>query len=129
MSETEVLVCVKCRRGQEASEDMRRPGQRLYDDLARRDMPDGIRLRAVECLSNCSQGCTVAYRGGPRWTYVYGNFDEGTQADLVLDYAQSYHATPDGLIPWRERPEHIKRNCIARIPPLTYTDPKQEPQQ
>ncbi|MYH58038.1 MAG: metal-binding protein, partial [Boseongicola sp. SB0675_bin_26] len=23
-----------------------------------------------------------------------------------------------GLVPWRERPEHFRKNCIARIPPI-----------
>ncbi|MGY3439996.1 DUF1636 family protein [Marinovum sp. KMM 9879] len=115
---TELLVCVKCRRGQDTPEDARRPGQRLFDDLAQQDMPEGVTLRAVECLQNCEGGCTVALRGGNRWTYVYGGLDETTQAEMLLDGAARYNATTDGLIPWRERPEHFKRNCIARIPPL-----------
>ncbi len=36
---------------------------------------------------------------------------------MIIDGAARYHATADGLIPWRERPDHFKRNCIARIPP------------
>ena len=123
IAQTELLVCVKCRRGQETPEDERRPGQRLYDDLAARELPEGVRPRAVECLQNCEAGCTVALRGGNRWTYVYGGLDETTQAAMLLDGASRYNATPDGLIPWRERPEHFKRNCIARIPPIDPIDP------
>ncbi len=119
---TELLVCIKCRRGQEVPEDDRRPGQRLYDALAANTLPDGIRLTAVECLQNCDHGCTVALRGGDRWTYIYGNVDEVSHADMLLDGAALYNSTEDGLIPWRERPEHFKRNCIARIPPLETTD-------
>ncbi|WP_299957340.1 DUF1636 domain-containing protein [uncultured Roseobacter sp.] len=115
---TELLVCVKCRRGLEIPEDERRPGQRLYDTLAQSEMPPGIRLKAVECLQNCDYGCTIALRGGDRWTYIYGNIDEVSHPDVLIDGAARYNATQDGLIPWRERPEHFKRNCIARIPPL-----------
>ncbi|WP_299859431.1 DUF1636 domain-containing protein [uncultured Roseobacter sp.] len=115
---TELLVCVKCRRGLEIPEDERRPGQRLYDTLAQSEMPPGIRLKAVECLQNCDYGCTIALRGGDRWTYIYGNIDEVSHPDILIDGAARYNATQDGLIPWRERPEHFKRNCIARIPPL-----------
>ena len=115
----ELLVCVKCRRGTEVAEDGERPGQRLYDDLAARAMPEGVTLRAVECLQNCDHGCSVALRGGPgRWTYVYGNFHEDEHGTLLLEGATLYRNTPDGLIPWRSRPDHFKRNCIARIPPL-----------
>ncbi|WP_299780650.1 DUF1636 domain-containing protein [uncultured Roseobacter sp.] len=115
---TELLVCVKCRRGLDIPEDERRPGQRLYDTLAQRDMPPGIRIKPVECLQNCDYGCTIALRGGDRWTYIYGNIDEVSHPDILIDGAARYNATQDGLIPWRERPEHFKRNCIARIPPL-----------
>ncbi|MBP0484887.1 DUF1636 family protein [Sagittula salina] len=115
----ELLVCVKCRRGREIPEDDRRPGQALYDALAARVAPEGLRVTPVECLQNCEAGCTVALRGGDRWTYVFGNLDEVSHPDMVLDGAARYQATTDGLIPWRERPDHFKRNCVARIPPLT----------
>ena len=75
-------------------------------------------LKPVECLSNCSSGCSVVLRGGDaRWTYVYGNLAED-MTDVVVDGATRYAATNDGLVPWRERPEHFRKNCIARIPPL-----------
>ena len=122
LAPTELLVCVKCRRGQDVPEDDRRPGQRLFDALSEGAVPNGGQLRAVECLQNCSEGCTVALRGGNRWTYVYGNVNEIDGAETLLDGANRYHATSDGLIPWRERPEHFKRNCVARIPPLHFPD-------
>ena len=116
---TELLVCVKCLRGSEATEDGERPGKRLFDDLLTRAMPEGVTVRAVECLQNCDHGCSVALRGGPkRWTYVYGNLHEASHLDILVDGVTLYHDTADGLIPWRTRPEHFKRNCIARIPPL-----------
>lgn len=116
---TELLVCVKCRKGMDLPADDRRPGQRLYDEITARDAPEGVRVTAVECLQNCDYGCTVALRGGDRWTYVFGNVDEASHSDMLLEGASLYHQTADGLIPWRQRPEHFKRNCIARIPPLT----------
>ena len=117
---TEVLVCVKCLRGTEAPEEDVRPGQRLHDDLAARGMPEGVTLRAVKCLQNCDSGCSVALRGGDaRWTYVYGNLLEASHLDTLMEGVALYHGTNDGLIPWRTRPEHFKRNCIARLPPVT----------
>lgn len=119
---SELLVCVKCRRGREIPADERRPGRRLFDELSARDLPEGVRLRAVECMQNCDRGCTVALRGDGRWTYVYGDFDEAAHADTILEGLARYHETPDGLIPWRQRPEHFKRNCVARTPPIHFAD-------
>ncbi|TRD22675.1 DUF1636 family protein [Palleronia caenipelagi] len=117
MAEAELLVCVKCRAGREIPDDGQRPGELLADRLmdAR---PEGLRVIPVECMSNCDHGCSVAFRGEGRWTFVYGNFTEDDAA-LVAEGATLYAGTPDGLVPWRSRPEHFKRNCIARIPPLT----------
>ncbi len=121
----ELLVCVKCRRGQEVPEDGIRPGQALFEALAARQMPEGVRLTPVECLQNCDSGCSAALRGGAaRWTYVYGNLLEASHPDLLIEGAALYRDTTDGLIPWRSRPEHFKRNCIARIPPLTIGEPE-----
>ncbi|MDO5757050.1 MAG: DUF1636 domain-containing protein [Rhodobacterales bacterium] len=114
----ELLVCVKCRRGRAAPDDERWPGQILFDALGAMELPQGVRLTPVDCLQNCDHGCTVALRGGARWTYVFANVDEAAHPAMILDGAARYHATADGLIPWRERPEHFKRNCVARIPPL-----------
>ena len=120
---TELLVCITCRGPNAVPEDQSRPGRRLYDRLAEQEMPEGVTLRPVECLQNCDSGCSVALRGGNRWAYVYGNLDETAHADLLREGAALYHETDNGLIPWRARPEHFKRNCIARIPPMTYTAP------
>jgi predicted metal-binding protein len=96
--------------------DDRREGAVLHATLAGGGLPEGVRLRAVECLSNCSRGCSIALRGPGRWTYVYGNLAAG-DAETVREGAARYRAAPDGRVPWRERPEHFRRNCIARVPP------------
>lgn len=117
---TELLICVRCRRGQDVPTDARRPGRVLYDAITALELPSGITIAPVECLQNCDHGCTIALRGGnDKWTYVFANVDAAGHAQMILEGAARYHATRDGLIPWRERPEHFKRNCIARIPPMT----------
>lgn len=112
----ELLVCVKCRAGREVADGETRPGAELHARLSAA-LPSGVVLTPVECLSNCDHGCSVALRGPGRWTYVYGNLAPDL-ADTVVDGAARYRAAPDGLVPWRERPEHFRKNCIARIPPL-----------
>ena len=75
--QTEILVCTKCKRGTDVTEDGERPGTRLMQALSAHGLPDGITLRGVDCLQNCDHGCSVALRGGAqKWTYVYGNLHE-----------------------------------------------------
>ena len=113
----ELLVCTTCRRGLPLEDDAKRPGTLLHDALQGR-LPEGITLRGVKCFSNCSQGCSIVLRGQGRWTYVYGHLNEEDHVETVLDGATRYRDAADGVVPWRERPEHFRKNCIARIPPL-----------
>ena len=115
----ELLVCTTCRRGQPVEDDDQRPGALLHAALAESALPEGVRLRPVECLSNCDHGCSIVLRGGPaRWTYVYANLDEARDVDTIVEGTTRYHATADGLVSWRERPVHFRKNCVARIPPI-----------
>lgn len=124
LAPVEVLVCTTCRLAAAdpaADPGAPRAGAVLAAALAAaldRDLPGRARLSPVECLSNCSRGCTVALRGPGRWTYIYGNLDPDRDLPALVEGAAKFHAAPGGLVPWRERPEHFRRNCIARIPPL-----------
>lgn len=125
LPDAELLICVTCKTSAPADplapEDEARPGAQLYAALMAGELPAGLHVRAVECLSNCTRGCTVALRGGDRWSYVYGNLDPATDVETLRDGAARYQAAADGLVPWRERSQHFRKNCIARIPPLTLT--------
>ncbi|TDE34391.1 DUF1636 family protein [Antarcticimicrobium sediminis] len=126
-ADTELLICVTCRRKGTLPEGERRPGRALFDEISALDRPEGVRITATECMQNCDHGCTVALRGGDaKWTYVFANVDEAAHPEMILAGAAQYHAAPDGLIPWRQRPEHFKRNCVSRIPPITPAKDLQE---
>ena len=119
----ELLVCTRCRpEGQEVADDADRPGAALFRGLSAQGI-EGVAITPVECLSNCSRACTIALRGPDRWTYVYGGFDAEDGLDTIRAGALTYRDAADGLVPWRERPEHFRKNCIARIPPLAPPAP------
>ena len=108
-------VCTTCRAGQPVVEGMLLPGARLHAALAAA-APEGLRVEAVECLSACAQGCAVALSAPGRWSYVYGRLTEGHTPDILAG-AAAYASAPDGLVPWRERPEIFRKQSLARIPP------------
>lgn len=115
-AQVDLLVCTTCRPpGHDPAAP--RPGTVLAAALADA-LPEGVRLRRVECLANCNRPCTVALRGAERWSYVYGDIDPVRDLAAVIEGAGRYRAAPDGLVPWRERPEHFRKHCIARLPPL-----------
>ena len=49
---------------------------------------------------------------------MQGGLDPDLHPDDVAEMARAYAATPDGIVPWRSRPEVIRKNTIARIPPI-----------
>ena len=119
----ELLVCNTCRKGTELIEGDKRPGEILHDALRAVIFPEQVRIHPVKCISNCANGCTIVLRGEGRWSYVYGNLDPVEHVKIILDGVNKYLNAADGLVPWRERPEHFRKNCIARIPPLeAYND-------
>ena len=116
MPETVLYVCTTCRRAGDDPEGPR-AGARLMAELSAR-AGEGLRVEPVECLSVCKRPCTVAVAAADRWTYVYGDLDPVESAAIILDGIAAYAATPDGLVPWKQRPAAFRTGVIARIPPF-----------
>jgi len=110
-------VCITCRAGQTIPEGEKTPGAQLRDAIIEAGVPEGVNLVPVECLSACSQGCSVALSAPGRWAYVYGRLSQANAHDVVAG-AAAYAAAPDGLVPWRSRPEIFRKQSLARIPPV-----------
>lgn len=118
---TTVFVCSTCRREGEAAEPKEvRSGarflQRLQDEASAKS--GLIEIVAVPCLSNCTRSCTIAVAAPGKWTYVIGNIDPEAQLTDVLAFARLHREHAEGLPVWRERPEYIRKNTIARTPPF-----------
>ncbi|GBQ27779.1 DUF1636 domain-containing protein [Gluconacetobacter azotocaptans] len=111
-----LFVCTTCRAGEPAMEGQPVPGARLYAALATASVPEGLTIAPVECLSACGNGCAVALSAPGCWSYVYGRLGESDTAEILAG-AATYAATPDGLVPWRERPQIFRKQSLARIPP------------
>ena len=113
-----LYVCTTCKAGEALPEGGVAPGAQLYDALSVADLPTGLRVVAVECLSACNSGCAISLTKPGGWSYVYGRL---TLDDVpaILEGAGKYAATPDGLVPWRDRPVVFRKQSIARIPPQT----------
>jgi predicted metal-binding protein len=130
-STSKLFVCTTCRLNNEVVADQEeRPGAQLIKTLSQLleagepDIAQSIEIVPVECLSNCTRGCTVAVSAPSKWTYVIGALDPAQHAEDVLQFARLHHAHADGLPVWRERPVHVRKNTIARVPPLPHSTPR-----
>jgi predicted metal-binding protein len=114
-----VFVCVTCRREGDAPAEPRqseRSGAKLYAAL--KAQAGDLDVVPVECLSNCTRSCTVAVTATGKWTYVVGDLDPVLNVDDMLNFARAHKAAADGLPAWRERPVHVRKHTIARVPPM-----------
>lgn len=116
-----VLVCMTCR---SAADRIDAPcsGAILAaaTSSAAIDAPE-ICVQPVRCLGNCTRGPSAAIRTPNAWTYVFGGLDPLCDADSLIAGARLLASSPDGLMPWRGRPEALKRGLIARVPPWQFT--------
>ena len=110
-----LFVCIICRREGDAPAEPR-PGARLHAAL--KAQATDVEIVPVECLSNCLRACTVAVAAPGKWTYVVGHLDPDQHAGDMLAFARLHRASADGLTVWRDRPDHVRKNTIARVPPL-----------
>jgi predicted metal-binding protein len=112
---------VTCRADGEAQEP--RAGAQLYEALTSARQPGDPQVIAVECLSVCRRPCTISFSAPGAWTYVYGDFAYDTDPEDILAAARLYADSPQGLIPWKQRPQAFKKGVVARIPPLNPEQP------
>jgi predicted metal-binding protein len=115
-----IYVCVTCRKAGEPDTEPR-PGALLAEATASAAQGSGVAVRRVRCLANCTRGPSVAMRANGSWTYLFGGLDIGGAAALV-EGARLLAGAADGIMPWRGRPEPLKRGLIARVPPLDFQE-------
>ncbi|BAY26945.1 hypothetical protein NIES2100_67610 [Calothrix sp. NIES-2100] len=118
-----LFVCKTCasvwqdgkRLGESGGEKLLKQLQDLSENWELRDQ---FPIQQVECMSACNRSCVVAFAAQGKITYLFGDLASDTSASAVLDCATQYHSKPDGLLPWSERPEALKKGVLAKIPPI-----------
>jgi predicted metal-binding protein len=115
-----IYVCITCRRAGEADAEPR-PGALLADATEQAAAGTEVEVRRLRCLANCTRGPSAAMRCNGSWTYVFGGLDVDNAEALVAG-AKLLAAASDGILPWRGRPEILKRTLIARVPPFDFVE-------
>jgi|ERR1041385_1824484 predicted metal-binding protein len=118
-----IYVCVTCRRAGEPDAEPR-PGALLAEATEKAAAGTEVEVRRLHCLANCTRGPSVAMRCNGSWTYVFGGLDASNAGALVAG-AKLLAAASDGILPWRGRPEILKRALIARVPPFNFVESDQ----
>jgi predicted metal-binding protein len=115
-----IYVCTTCKRAGEPESDPR-PGALLAAATEHAASGTEVVVRRLACLANCTRGPSAAMRCNGSWTYVFGGLAiENAQA--LVDGAKLLATASDGILPWRGRPDILKRGLIARVPPIDFNE-------
>jgi predicted metal-binding protein len=82
----------------------------------------GISVQRIRCLGNCSRGLSAAIRCDNTWTYIFGGLEPARDGPSLVIGARLLALAADGIMPWRGRPESLKRGLIARVPPGNFRE-------
>jgi predicted metal-binding protein len=117
-----VLVCITCRAATDPL-DAPRAGLALAEAATSAAANAGdIEVQRIRCLGNCNRGCSAAIRCNTAWTYIFGGLEPSRDGQSLIAGARLLAQAPDGIMPWRDRPEVLKRGLIARIPPIDFCE-------
>ncbi|WP_414576638.1 DUF1636 family protein [Anabaena sp. CCY 9402-a] len=98
-------------------------GQKLLNKLQNLaenwELRNQFPIQAVECMSACNRSCVVAFAAEGKLTYLFGDLVVDDSISAVLECASKYYAKENGLLPWSERPEPLKKGILAKIPSLS----------
>lgn len=117
-----VLVCITCSAAADPK-DAPRAGRALAVATAvAAANSSSISVQQIRCLGNCSRGLSAAIRCDNAWTYIFGGLDAARDGIPLIEGARLLAQAHDGIMPWRGRPEPLKKGLIARVPPLHFRE-------
>jgi predicted metal-binding protein len=114
-SRATVLVCITCR-GTSGTVGAELADATLQAAAGAAD----VTIQRVRCLANCSRGPSAAIRCDNSWTYVFGSLAPATDGPALIEGARLLLHSADGIMPWKGRPEPLKRGLTARVPPPDF---------
>ncbi len=102
-------------------------GEKLLEQLqelhACWELHEEFVIQPVQCMSVCSRSCAICFVANGKSTYLFGDLLPDSPSEIlnVLDCAKKYYNHPQGLLPWAERPEPLKKGILAKIPTMSLT--------
>jgi len=109
-----IVVCNSCRMVSDPQAEPR-PGSLLAAATVAAARDTGITVKQVGCLGNCRRGLSAAVLRDGCWSYVFGDLTPASADDLIAG-ARLFATSADGFMPFRARPESLKRGLISRVP-------------
>ena len=113
-------VCLTCRDNREEIYGDRggtRLAHKVHQEFGNNKL---VKLRGVECMSNCKRACILSLTSLNGFTYMFGDIDPNRSQYIrsLKDLISTYKSRPAGFLRRRERPEPFRSNILGRLPPI-----------
>ena len=113
-------VCLTCRDNREEIYGDRggtRLARKVHQELGNNKL---VKLRGVECMSNCKRACILSLTSFNGFTYMFGDIDPNRSEYVksLKNLISTYKSRPAGYLRRRERPETYRSNILGRLPPI-----------
>jgi predicted metal-binding protein len=119
-----MFVCTTCasvwkdgkRVGESGGEKLFKQLQQLHQEW---ELREEFAIQPVECMSSCNRACAISFASPGKYTYLFGDLATdlaSTEVVAVYECASKYYNHPEGLLPWSERPQLLKKGILAKIP-------------
>ena len=113
-------ICMTCRDNREEIYGVRggaRLARKAHQELGNKKL---VKLRRVECMSNCKRACILSLTSINGFTYMFGDIDPNRSEYVksLKDLVSTYKSRPAGFLRRRERPESYRSNILGRFPPI-----------
>ncbi len=127
MTAHKIFVCTTCASKWENGKRVGESGgekllKRLQADYIDSQLNEEFIIQPVECMSACNRSCVICFACYGKNTYLFGNISPDltpVEVSGVFDCADKYYVHPQGLLPWGERSEPLKKGILAKIPAVT----------
>ncbi len=98
-------------------------GEKLFKQLQQEHqnwkLQENFAIAPVKCMSACNRSCTISFASPGKSTYLFGDLSsELSEKEIagVFECASKYYTHVEGLLPWAERIEPLKKGILAKIP-------------
>ena len=98
-------------------------GEKLFKQLQQKhqnwELQENFPIVPVKCMSACNRSCTISFASPGKSTYLFGDLSSDLleqEIAGVFECASKYYTHAEGLLPWAERPQPLKKGILARIP-------------
>ena len=116
-------ICLSCKDSLEKTRKER--GGKRFSELLMENIKQkkigGLKVRGVNCMSQCKRSCIISLTAENSFTYIFGDIKPSKfeYVDSLLDLISIYNSSSDGFLRRRDRPELFRSNILGRLPPIS----------